>query len=29
MQFYYFYGVVLIVAAASALSVERVRRLRA
>jgi O-antigen ligase len=29
MQFYYFYGVVLIVAAASALAVERVRRLRA
>jgi len=29
MQFYYFYGVVLIVAAASALSVERVRRLYA
>ena len=28
MQFYYFYGVVLIVAAASALAVERVRRLR-
>jgi O-antigen ligase len=29
MQFYYFYGVVLIVAAASALAAERVRRLRA
>jgi hypothetical protein len=29
MQFYYFYGVVLIVAAASALAVERVRLLRA
>jgi O-antigen ligase len=29
MQFYYFYGLVLIVTAASALSVERVRRLRA
>ena len=29
MQFYYFYGVVLIVAAASALAVERVRRLAA
>ncbi|HET6175087.1 MAG TPA: O-antigen ligase family protein [Gaiellales bacterium] len=29
MQFYYFYGVVLIVAAASALAVERVRVLRA
>ena len=26
MQFYYFYGLVLIVAAASALAVERVRR---
>ena len=29
MQFYYFYGLVLIVAAASALAVERVRRLAA
>ena len=29
MQFYYFYGVVLIAAAASALAVERVRRVRA
>ena len=28
MQFYYFYGLVLIVAAASALAVERVRRCR-
>ena len=26
MQFYYFYGLVLIVVAASALAVERVRR---
>ena len=29
MQFYYFYGLVLIVVAASALAVERVRRVAA